>query len=77
MCRRRDAAVLLPLIEELLDETIDVLDPKLPPGALAARALYVAGLLRHLADGEINPDRLARTIGTLREWRQGGGDAAR
>jgi hypothetical protein len=75
MCRRRDAAVLLPLVEQLLDEAIDALDPKLPPGALAARALYVAGLLRHLADGEINPDRLARTIGNLRQLR--GGDAIR
>lgn len=76
MCRKRDAAVVVALVEELLDETIDVLDPKFPPGALAARALYVTGLLRHLADGELNPDRLARTIGVLRQWRQGG-DATR
>jgi hypothetical protein len=73
MCRKRDAPVLVPLIEQLLDEAIDCLDPELPPGARAARALYVAGILRHLADGEINADRLARTVGILRQFREGGG----
>jgi hypothetical protein len=70
-----DDKAAMNLVEQLLDEVCAVLDPhaSTTAGILGAKAAWLFHVLDGLRKGDLDPQRLATTVGLISDYRRARG----